>query len=139
MNLEGKRIPLAEDNDLNAEITEAVLAEAGIQMEWAEDGGIWIDMLQKAAAGYYDLILMDIQMPNMNGYMATERIRKLPDPAKANIPIIAMTANAFEEDKKHAFKIGMNGHIAKPSDISEFDYVLFVSPTKIYLKKLLTN
>lgn len=87
-------------------------------MERAEDGVVCVDMLRKAEPGYYDLILMDVQMPNMNGYQATERIRELPD-ERREIPIIAMTANAFEEDKQHAFAAGMNGHIAKPIDVAK--------------------
>ncbi|WP_432628146.1 hybrid sensor histidine kinase/response regulator [Brotaphodocola sp.] len=110
----GKRILLAEDNELNAEIAITILREAGFQMEHAEDGIICVDMVEKASGDYYDLILMDIQMPNMNGYEAAQAIRSLPDKKKANIPIIAMTANAFEEDRKTAFAMGMNGHIAKP-------------------------
>lgn len=110
----GKRILLAEDNELNAEIAAAILEEAGFTIEHASDGIICVDMLEKAASDYYDLILMDIQMPNMDGYKATQVIRRLPDSLKANIPILAMTANAFEEDRKNAFKVGMNGHIAKP-------------------------
>ena len=115
----GERILLAEDNELNAEIAIAILEEAGFQVECAEDGIICIDMMEKASSDYYDLILMDIQMPNMNGYKATQIIRSLPDKKKAAIPIIAMTANAFEEDKKNAFKAGMNGHIAKPIHVEE--------------------
>ena len=115
----GKRILLAEDNELNAEIAIAILEEAGFQIECAEDGIICIDMMEKASSDYYDLILMDIQMPNMNGYKATQIIRRLPDKKKATIPIVAMTANAFEEDKKNAFKAGMNGHIAKPIHVEE--------------------
>ena len=110
----GKRILLAEDNELNAEIAITILEEEGFLVEWAEDGIVCVDMLQKAAPDYYDLILMDIQMPNMDGYKATRIIRRLPDQRKADIPIIATTANAFEEDRKNAFRMGMNGHIAKP-------------------------
>ncbi|MDO4474886.1 MAG: response regulator [Eubacteriales bacterium] len=117
--MEGKRILLAEDNDLNAEIAFEILSEVGLIVERAEDGAICVEMLQKAEDGYYDLILMDVQMPNMNGYDATKAIRALPDAEKANIPIFAMTANAFEEDKKNAFEAGMNGHIAKPINIRE--------------------
>ncbi len=115
----GKRILLAEDNELNAEIAIAILEEAGFQVECAEDGIICIDMMEKASSDYYDLILMDIQMPNMNGYKATQIIRRLPDKKKATIPIVAMTANAFEEDRKNAFRVGMNGHIAKPIHVEE--------------------
>ncbi|MGN1349458.1 MAG: ATP-binding protein [Anaerovoracaceae bacterium] len=110
----GKRILLAEDNPLNAEIAAVVLEEAGFITEHAEDGIICIDMLEKKEAGYYDLILMDIQMPNMNGYKAASIIREMNDPQKASIPIIAMTANAFEEDRKNALAAGMNDHIPKP-------------------------
>ena len=112
----GKRILLAEDNELNAEIAMTILEEEGFLVEHAEDGIVCVDMLQKAAPDYYDLILMDIQMPNMDGYKATQIIRRLPDKQKAAIPIIAMTANAFEEDRKNAFRVGMNWHIAKPID-----------------------
>ncbi len=115
----GKRILLAEDNDLNAEIATEVLKEMGFAVEHAKDGVICVDMLQKSKPGYYDLILMDIQMPNMNGYQAAERIRELPLSTQKNIPIVAMTANAFEEDKQHAFAAGMNGHIAKPIDVTK--------------------
>ena len=115
----GKRILIAEDNDLNAEIAVTILEEAGFLTERAEDGIICVDMVEKAEAGYYDLILMDIQMPNMDGYKATQVIRRLPDQEKANIPIVAMTANAFEEDRKNAFAVGMNGHIAKPVYVEE--------------------
>ncbi|MDO4500172.1 MAG: response regulator [Erysipelotrichaceae bacterium] len=113
----GKRILLAEDNDLNAEIAIEILSEAGFIVDRAEDGQICIDMLNKTENGYYDVILMDIQMPNMNGYEATKAIRSL-DNEKSKIKILAMTANAFEEDKRNAFNAGMNGHIAKPIDIA---------------------
>lgn len=115
----GKRILLAEDNELNAEIAITILEEAGFIVEHAEDGIICVDMMEKAQAGYYDLILMDIQMPNMDGYKATQTIRKLSDPKKAGITIVAMTANAFEEDKKNAYDAGMNRHIAKPIKVDE--------------------
>ncbi|MDO4488134.1 MAG: response regulator, partial [Eubacteriales bacterium] len=110
----GRRLLIAEDNDLNAEIAMAVLNEAGFETERAENGIVCVDMVQKAEAGYYDLILMDIQMPEMDGYKATGIIRQLSDKDKASIPIIAMTANAFEEDKENALKAGMNAHVAKP-------------------------
>ena len=115
----GRRILLAEDNDLNAEIAIALLGEAGFVLERAEDGIICVDMVEKADPDYYDLILMDIQMPNMDGYKATQAIRRLPDRKKAGIPIVAMTANAFEEDRQNAFRAGMNGHIAKPIHVEE--------------------
>lgn len=116
---EGKRILLAEDNELNAEIAIEILGEKGFVIEHAEDGKICCDMLAAAPDNYYDLILMDIQMPNMNGYEATRFIRSMADSKKACIPIIAMTANAFEEDKRDAKRAGMNGHIAKPIDVHE--------------------
>ena len=115
----GKRILLAEDNELNAEIAIAVLEEAGFTVEHAADGIICVDMMEKAEAGYYDLILMDIQMPNMDGYKATQTIRKLSDPKKAGSTIVAMTANAFDEDKANAFRACMNRHIAKPIKLDE--------------------
>ncbi|MDO4481998.1 MAG: PocR ligand-binding domain-containing protein [Bacillota bacterium] len=115
----GKRILLAEDNELNAEIAVTILEESGFSVDHAEDGIICVDMMEKAEAGYYDLILMDIQMPNMDGYKAARTIRKLSDPKKANITIVAMTANAFEEDRKNAFAAGMNHHIAKPIKVDE--------------------
>ncbi len=120
----GKRILLAEDNDLNAEIAEEILTSVGFVIERAEDGDVCVEKLKISAPGYYDLVLMDIQMPNMDGYQATRTIRELDDEEKANIPVIAMTANAFEEDKHKAFKSGMNGHIAKPIDVAELLRVL---------------
>lgn len=109
-----KRILLAEDNDLNAEIAAAILGEFGFEIERARDGKECVDMLVNAEEGYYDIILMDIQMPVMNGYEATKTIRALDNEKLKNMPILAMTANAFEEDKKNAKAAGMNGHIAKP-------------------------
>ena len=111
------RILLVEDNALNQEIAVAILEEAGFTIEVAGDGQMAIDMLQAAPPDYYHLILMDVQMPVMDGYEATKAIRALPDKRLASIPILAMTANAFEEDKQAALKCGMNGHIAKPIDI----------------------
>lgn len=118
MKLEGIRILLAEDNMLNAEIAMTLLADAKAQVELATDGEKAISMLKKAPVGYYDLILMDIQMPHINGYEATRHIRKLLD-ERASIPIIAMTANAFEEDRQRAFDLGMNGYVTKPIKIEE--------------------
>ena len=116
-SLNGRRVLLAEDNELNAEIATAVLQNIGATVELASDGVKCVDMLQNHAAKYYDLILMDIQMPNLNGYEAAKRIRALADRVKAGIPIIAMTANAFDEDRRAAFDAGMNGHVAKPIDV----------------------
>ena len=116
-SLAGKRFLLAEDNDLNAEIACELLEEKRILVERAEDGQVCCDRLIEAADGYYDLLLMDIQMPHMNGYEATRRIRKLQDPKKSQIPIIAMTANAFAEDRQAAKDAGMNDHVAKPIHI----------------------
>ena len=115
--LEGKKILLVEDNELNREIATEILEEEGILVDTAEDGDIAVEKMRNAAPGQYDLILMDIQMPRMNGYDATKAIRKLPDSYASQIPIIAMTANAFDEDKKNAVAAGMNGHIAKPIDV----------------------
>ena len=116
-NLKGKKILLVEDNELNREIAVEILEEEGMIIDAAEDGDIAVDKMKSAQPGQYDLILMDIQMPRMNGYEATVAIRALPDPWASAIPIIAMTANAFEEDKQNALAAGMNGHLAKPIDI----------------------
>ena len=114
----GTRILLTEDNDLNAEIATELLQEEGCTVDRAKDGVECVDMLEKAANGTYQLILMGIQMPVMNGYDATKKIRRMDDPQKANIPIVAMTANAFSEDKQVALDAGMNDHIAKPINMS---------------------
>lgn len=119
VDFSGKRILIAEDNDLNAEIAMELLTELGFEVERAQDGDICVSMMEQVEGGYYDLILMDIQMPNMNGYQAAKVIRKMDDLSKADIPIIAMTANAFEEDKKNAYAVGMNAHLAKPVDIQK--------------------
>lgn len=116
--LKGKRILLAEDNDLNAEIAETVLVEAGIEVKRVEDGLQCIEELKKMPENYYDVILMDVQMPNMDGYTATEKIRHLDD-SRAEIPIIAMTANAYDEDRRKAQEAGMDGFLAKPLDVDE--------------------
>lgn len=113
---QGKRVLLAEDNDLNAEIAETILEERGFVVERAADGELCVEELQKKPERYYDMILMDIQMPNMDGYTAAEVIRKLKDPRRLT-PIVAMTANAFEEDRRKAFEAGMNAHIAKPINV----------------------
>ena len=117
--LEGRNILLAEDNDLNAEIAEAILERAGLRIERVENGIQCVNRILKMPAGTYDMIFMDIQMPQMDGYKATRVIRRLPDKDKACIPIIAMTANAFEEDKRKAIAAGMNGHIAKPIQVDK--------------------
>ena len=122
--LKDRKILLAEDNDLNAEIAEAILERAGLKTERVEDGIQCVNKIEKMPAGTYDMILMDIQMPKMNGYKATQAIRRLPDKDKAYIPIVAMTANAFEEDKRDAFAAGMNGHIAKPIDMEKLGAVI---------------
>ena len=118
VSLAGRRLLLAEDNGLNAEIAMTILQDADAEVELAADGKIAVDKLQDVPAGYYDAILMDIQMPNMNGYEATKAIRKLTD-ERAKIPIIAMTANAFEEDRQAALAVGMDDYVAKPVEISE--------------------
>ena len=117
-SLRGTRILLTEDNDLNAEIATELLQEEGCTVDRAKDGVECVDMLEKAVNGTYQLILMDVQMPVMNGYDATKKIRRMDDPQKANIPIVAMTANAFSEDKQVALDAGMNDHIAKPINMS---------------------
>mgnify|MGYP002587386456 FL=1 len=117
-SLRGTRILLTEDNDLNAEIATELLQEEGCTVDRAKDGVECVDMLEKAADGTYQIILMDVQMPVMNGYDAAKKIRRMDDPQKANIPIVAMTANAFSEDKQVALDAGMNDHIAKPIDMS---------------------
>ena len=123
-NFKGKKILLVEDNELNREIAVEILKEEGFVVDTAEDGEVAVQKMEQAVPGQYDLILMDIQMPKMDGYEATRKIRALPDAAKANIPIFAMTANAFEEDRQNALKAGMNGHIAKPLDIPHLLSVL---------------
>ena len=117
--LEGRNILLAEDNDLNAEIAEAILERVGLKTDRVEDGIQCVNRIMELPVGTYDMILMDIQMPKMDGYKATQAIRSLPDKDKACIPIIAMTANAFVEDKRDAIAAGMNGHIAKPIQVDK--------------------
>ena len=113
------RILLAEDNELNQEIAVAILEEAGLDVEVAGNGQIAVEMLKKSEPDYYQLILMDVKMPVMNGYEATKAVRKLENKELASIPIFAMTANAFEEDKREALNCGMNGHLAKPIDVDK--------------------
>ena len=118
-DFKGKRLLVVEDNKLNREITVTILEQTGIITEQAEDGSVAVKMVQEAAPGYYDLILMDIQMPIMDGYEATKQIRALPDKRLAQLPIIAVSANAFEEDKKASLAAGMEGHIAKPINVPD--------------------
>lgn len=124
IDFKGKRILLAEDNKLNAEITTTILSEMGFEVKAVEDGILCVNEMQYQPANTYDLILMDIQMPNMDGYKAADCIRHLSQPEKANIPIIAMSANAFEEDKKKAFDVKMNDYITKPIDFQKMEEVL---------------
>ena len=122
--LRGKHILMAEDNNLNAEIAVLILGKLGLDIERVEDGVQCLSRIMQQPAGTYDAILMDIQMPNMDGYKTTQAIRSLADKEKADIPIVAMTANAFEEDKQDALKAGMNGHIAKPIDVDKVEKTL---------------
>ena len=115
----GKRILLVEDNELNAEIAIEILKEMEFEVEHASNGQQCLDMLDNAPSDYYNIILMDIQMPVMDGYETTRAIRALYDSVKANIPILAMTANAFAEDRIQAFRCGMNAHISKPINVVE--------------------
>ena len=124
VDLRGKKILLVEDNELNREIAVEILKGAGFAVDIAEDGKVAVQKMEQASAGQYDLVLMDIQMPNMDGYEATRQIRAMGDVRKANTPIFAMTANAFEEDRQNALNAGMNGHIAKPLDIPHLLRVL---------------
>ncbi len=122
--LKNKRILLVEDNELNREIAQEILLESGFAVETAEDGTVAVDKVSHSQPGYYSLVLMDIQMPVMNGYEATKAIRALPDPALASIPIVAMTANAFDEDRRLALECGMNDHVAKPINVNTLIQVL---------------
>lgn len=123
VQFQGKRILLAEDNDLNWEIAEAILSEVGFQMERAENGKICLEKFSQSEIGFYDIILMDIRMPVMNGYEATQKIRAL-DREDADLPIIAMTADAFSEDIQRSKECGMNEHIAKPLDMNRLMQIL---------------
>lgn len=123
-HFEDKKILLVEDNELNREIVTEILQNVGFEIDAVDDGDIAVYKMKYAKRNQYDLILMDIQMQRMDGYVATREIRTLPDSQIANIPIIAMTANAFEEDKKAALEAGMNGHIAKPIDIAHLLEIL---------------
>ena len=113
-DFKGKHILLAEDNELNREIAEEILNAYGFEVDIAENGVIAVEKVSTAAPGQYDLVLMDVQMPIMDGYTATRRIRELENPALAGIPILAMTANAFDEDRRNALESGMNGFLSKP-------------------------
>lgn len=124
IDFKGKRILLAEDNELNAEITTTILSEMGFVVKAVEDGILCVNEMLHQPANTFDLILMDIQIPNMDGYKANDCIRHLLQPEKANIPIIAMSANAFEEDKKKAFDVKMNDYITKPIDFQKMEEVL---------------
>lgn len=115
----GKRVLLVEDNELNRELATVILEETGMVIDCAEDGIEAVNIINEAPEDKYDLVLMDIQMPRMDGYTATREIRTLSNNRKANIPIVAMTANAFDEDRRKAFECGMNGHIVKPIDMKE--------------------
>ena len=117
--IRGKRVLLADDVELNREIASAILEEAGIEVETAENGQMAVDMVARSEPGYYDMVLMDVMMPVMDGHEAAEAIRNLNNPALSNISIVAMTANAFEEDKIAAIKAGMNDHLAKPIKIEK--------------------
>ena len=119
VDFKGRRILLAEDNDLNAEIAIEILKDVGLVVDRANDGLQCVEMMEAAPSDYYDLVLMDIQMPRMNGYEATRIIRQMDDRVKANVTILAMTANAFEEDKREAIKSGMNAHLSKPIEVDK--------------------
>ena len=119
IDLTGERVLLVEDNELNAEIALEILKNAGLQADWVTDGRACIEHLEACDAAYYQFILMDIQMPKLNGYDAARQIRQMPDAQKAHIPIIAMTANAFDDDKRKALEAGMDGFITKPIEVDK--------------------
>ena len=118
-DFQGRCILLVEDNELNREIAQEILREYGFRVDTAENGAVAVEKVCTAAPGSYDLVLMDVQMPVMDGYTATRKIRALDDPARAKIPILAMTANAFDEDRCNALESGMNGFLSKPIVISD--------------------
>ena len=118
-DFQDKHILLVEDNELNREIAQEILREYGFRVDTAENGAVAVEKVSTAAPGSYDLVLMDVQMPVMNGYEATKQIRALTDPALSGITILAMTANAFDEDRKKALECGMNGFLSKPIVIEE--------------------
>ena len=124
IDLSGRRILIAEDNELNWEVANELLSDLGVELDWAEDGQICLDKFQKSPEGYYDAVLMDIRMPHMTGYEATKMIRGLKHPDALSIPIIAMSADAFSDDIQHCLECGMNAHIAKPIDIMEVSRLL---------------
>ena len=124
IDLSGRRILLAEDNELNWEVARELLSDLGVELDWAEDGQICLDKFEKSSEGYYDAILMDIRMPHMTGYEATKAIRGLDHPDALSIPIIAMSADAFSDDIQHCLECGMNAHIAKPIDVIELTRLL---------------
>ena len=124
MELSGRRILLAEDNELNWEIANELLSDLGVELDWAEDGQICLDKFQQSPEGYYDAVLMDIRMPHMTGYEAAKAIRGLNRPDALSVPIIAMSADAFSDDIQHCLECGMNAHIAKPVDVTELTRLL---------------
>ena len=124
IDLSGRRILLAEDNELNWEVAKELLSDLGVELDWAEDGQICLDKFQRSPQGYYDAILMDIRMPHMTGYEATKAIRGLNHPNALSVPIIAMSADAFSDDIQHCLECGMNAHIAKPIDVIELTRIL---------------
>ena len=124
IDLSGRRILLAEDNELNWEVARELLSDLGVELDWAEDGQMCLDQFQKSPEGYYDAILMDIRMPHMGGYEATKAIRGLNHPDALSVPIIAMSADTFSDDIQHCFACGMNAHIAKPIDVMELTRLL---------------
>ena len=124
VDLSGKRVLLAEDNELNWEIAEELLSELGLELEWAENGQLCVDKYRESESGYYDAVLMDIRMPVMGGYDAARTIRAMERPDAKSIPIIAMTADAFAEDVQKCLDAGMNAHVAKPIDVREVSRLL---------------